>query len=386
MSFNFGERHYYQFLAALKNRIERLAAIITENNIDLVHSSTLSVADGAFAARFAHVPHIWHIHGKSIGTTNSYGVYISVKTLYSLAASLSDCIAAVSNDVDRFLQQYIKCEPPCVVYNGMDINEFDALASLPTSLREEFQLNDKKLVMLVGRLEEVKGIEDYVQSAIKVLSKRNDAAFIIAGRYEDKELSERIRSFVSAKGLANSIVFTGARNDIPAMLRESDIFVCSSKTEGFSYAVLEAMAAAKPVVTTRCGGPEEMVIHKETGLHVDVGMPEQIAEALHMLLDNKQMREDMGRKGRKTAEQKFNAEIYARNFEDIYMRFSCKRERKAPNPWGEVMLGMASNIGDLGMRIRHLEHEVRDLRSFESIFKDNCIYQGLKNLRKIFKK
>ena len=67
-----------------------------ENRIDIVHSSTLSVADGAFAAKIAGRPHIWHIHGKSVGTTNAYGSYLRVESLYALVNALSTKIIAVS--------------------------------------------------------------------------------------------------------------------------------------------------------------------------------------------------------------------------------------------------------------------------------------------------
>lgn len=384
--FVFGERHYYQFLSGMKERVRVLEDIIRKNNINIVHSSTLSVADGAFAAWLAGKPHIWHIHGKSVGTTNAYGSYLTVETIYSLVADLSACIVAVSNDVSRFLQRYIPGESVKIVYNGIDINEFDAFVPLSTSFKNEFQLHDKKLVVLIGRITEVKGIEDYVEAAIKVLSEKDDVVFLIVGREEDKDLSEKLKKRINSTNFSKGIIFTGERTDIPAILSKADIVVCSSRTEGFPYSLLDAMSAAKPIVTTRCGGPDEMVIHKETGFHVDVGRPDQIAESVIALLDNKQMREDMGCKSRKIAEQKFNAEVYARNFEGIYTDIYNNMTQKKVNPWGEVALDMVSNIGDFGMRIRRLEHEVRDLRSFEATFKNNFIYQGLRGLLKFLKK
>ncbi|MBI4688136.1 MAG: glycosyltransferase family 4 protein [Nitrospirae bacterium] len=384
--FIFGERHYYQFLTGMKDRVRGLKDIIRKNDIDIVHSSTLSVADGAFAARLAGKPHIWHIHGKSVGTTNAYGSYLPVETIYSLVADLSACIVAVSNDVSRFLQGYIPGESVKVVYNGIDINEFDAFVPLSTTFRNEFHLHDKRLVVLVGRVTDVKGINDYVEAAIKVLSEKNDVAFLVVGREEDKDLSEKIKKRINSANFSKGIIFTGERTDIPAILKEADIVVCSSKAEGFPYSILEAMSAAKPVVTTRCGGPEEMVIHKETGFHVDVGSPEQIAECVIALLDNRQLMESMRQKSRMLAEQRFSAEVYARNFEGIYTDIYNSMPQRNTDPWEEAALDMVSNIGDFGTRIRRLEHEIRDLRNFEALFKNNFIYRGIKGLKNFLNK
>lgn len=386
IKFHFGERHYYRFLSGLKERVRALVQIIKDNRIDIVHSSTLSVADGAFAAKIAGRPHIWHIHGKSVGTTNAYGSYLRVENLYALVNALSTKIIAVSEDVEKFLERYIQGTTIHVIYNGIDLKEFDASMTLTSSIREEFNLNGRQLVTLVGRIAQVKGIEDYVESAINVFKERDDVVFLIVGPDEDRELAERMKSRIRSMNLANSIVFMGRRNDVPTILREAAIFVCSSKTEGFPFSVLEAMAAAKPVVATRCGGPEEMVIDSETGFHVNVGSSDEIAKSIISLLDNGQLMKHMGLKAREIVEKKFSAEIYAKKFEQVYSSIYSENLREEYNPLAEVILDLVSNIGGLGTRTRELEHEVRDLRNFEAIFKNNFFYRGFKKLVKIIKR
>jgi hypothetical protein len=119
---------------------------------------------------------------------------------------------------------------------------------------------------------------------------------------------------------------------------------------------------------------------------VDLGRPDQIAEAIVSLLDDVQLVKRMGRRSREVVEQKFSAEAYARNFEDVYARLCNDLPPEPVSPWGEVMLDLVSTIGALGTRTRQLEHEVRDLRSFESSFKDNFLYRGLKKLMKSFRR
>lgn len=381
IKFHFGERHYFQFLSGLKERIGALVKIIEEEGIDIVHSATLSVADGAFAAKVAGRPHIWHIHGKFLGTGNeavSFGTYLPIDTIYALLNSLSTRIIAVSEDVRKFLQGFLPEVQVQVIYNGIEFQEFIAGVGPALTIRDEYHLHGKHLVVLVGRIANVKGIEDFIGAAEKVLAMRNDTVFIIVGPEENKSLSEKMKNRVAAANLSDRIIFAGYRTDIFSILRESDVFVCSSKAEGFSYACLEAMAAAKPVVTTKCGGPEELVIHGETGFHVNIGRPEELAHALHQLLDDRQLREAMGRRGGEVMEQKFSAEIYARGFETVYKSINADNLRQTSNPWGLTLIKLISDMGDLGARTRKLEQEVRDLRSFEALFKDNVLYRGFK--------
>jgi glycosyltransferase involved in cell wall biosynthesis len=383
IQFHFGERHYYQFLSTLKERIALLANIIKDNHISIIHSSTLSVADGAFAARITGKPHVWHIHGKSIGTTDAYGSYLPIETLYRIVNSLSTKIVAVSEDVRQFLSRYISTDTIEVIYNGMDFHESDALRARPSSLKSEFNLDGKNIVMLVGRIASVKGIDDYIEAAKMVLEKRSNVAFLAVGSSDDEELSSRLKHRVRSLDLTDSIIFTGKRSDIPEILHEADVFVCSSRTEGLPYSCLEAMSASKPIVTTKCGGPEEMVINGETGFHVPVNRPEEIARSVISLIDNPALMKQMGEKSRECAEHKFSAEIFARKFEDLYLRILGSNTEDKHSPWDDVILEMMTNIGDMGSRMRILEHEVRDLRTFEALFKNNFIYKGMK---KIFRK
>lgn len=388
IQFLFDERHYYRFLSSLKERVRNLVKIIKENRIDIVHSATLAVADGAFAAKIAGRPHIWHIHGvwgQSVETTKEYGSYLPIETLFALVSLLSTKVIAVSEDVKKFLERYLPEDNVQVIYNGIDLKKFDENVARPSTIRNEFHLNGKYVVAMVGRIAEVKGVEDYIESAIKVLKKRDDVAFLIVGPEEDKDLVNSMKNQVKSMNLSNSIVFTGMRNDIPSILHESDIFTCSSKTEGFPYSCLEAMSASKPVITTRCGGPEEIVIDGVTGFHVNVGSPDEIAKSVISLLDNKELIKSMGLKSREVVEERFCAEVFARNFEDVYSSLYTEYFREEFNPWAEVALNLVSNIGDLGTRTRQLEHKVRDLRNFEALFKTNFFYRTLKKCYRFLK-
>ena len=207
ISFDFGERHYYQFLSILKERVEALVGIIRERQIDVVHSATLSVADGAFAARIAGIPHLWHIHGKSVGTTDAYGSYLPVQTLYAMVNDLSDSVVAVSHDVRQFLESYLHNVNIPVVWNGLDIQEFDEQVQGP-SIRDELHVKDRdKLVVLVGRIAHVKGIDVFIEAAVRVLGQFESVSFLIVGGEEDRHLAEKLKAHVGELGIENKILF-----------------------------------------------------------------------------------------------------------------------------------------------------------------------------------
>ena len=139
------------------------------------------------------------------------------------------------------------------------------------------------------------------------------------------------------------------------------------------------MAAAKPVVATQCGGPQEIVVDGETGFLVAVDNPEEMAMRILALLNNEQLMQKMGKRGRENVEREFSAERYAAKFCQLYDNLAGQQKR-AVNPWYEAMLNLVASMGSLGCRTLQLEHEVRDLRAFESMIKGNALYRGLKSL------
>ncbi len=387
--FFFGERHYYRFLAGLKERVHNLVKIINENDINVVHTSTLPVIDGAIAARISGIPHIWHLHGRFNGSaSSSFGTYLPIDVIYRIVDQLSCRIVAVSQIVKDFLSSYVTPSKIKLIYNGIDIDRFNGKIPPSKFLLEEFpNLKDKILVGLVGRIARVKGIEDYVEAAIEVLKLREDVGFLIVGPEEDKTMGEKVKKRVDSLHLADKIIFTGYREDIPALLSQMDLIVCSSLKEGFPYSCLEAMAASKALVATRCGGPEELVVDGETGYLVDVGRPNELARAILKVVENPERMKSMGERGRKRIEQFFEARIYAQNFENLYGEAMNEKPFRSPDSavWENLMINLASNMGSIGTKVIECERRIEELRKFEQMFKDNVFYKTLRRCYQSFK-
>jgi glycosyltransferase involved in cell wall biosynthesis len=186
-------------------------------------------------------------------------------------------------------------------------------------LKQELGLSDSApLVGTIGNIRESKGYEYLIQSAKLVLEKVPNVLFLIVGEKEEK-LFRYLSQLTDRLGLGERIKFLGFREDVADCLNILDIFILSSTTEGFSIATVEAMSLAKPVVVTDCGGPGEIVIDKQTGFLVPPRDPESLAEKIILLLENKKLREEMGKKAQIWVRKKFSLEENIKNYELLYV-------------------------------------------------------------------
>jgi hypothetical protein len=133
-----------------------------------------------------------------------------------------------------------------------------------------------------------------------------------------------LESAITLLGLSQTVFYLGRRNDIHRILVDSDIFVLPSLSEAFPLVILEAMAAGKPVISTDCGGPSEMVVDGETGFIVPLHDPQSLSAKILQLTASKYAIAEMGKKGRERYEQNFRAECYASNFAKLYLELAAK--------------------------------------------------------------
>jgi glycosyltransferase involved in cell wall biosynthesis len=197
-----------------------------------------------------------------------------------------------------------------VVPNGIDPAPF-ALAP-DRSLRESLTAQgNRPLVFTAARLTPQKGLDVLLSAAALV----PEATFVIAGDGPERTgLEARAR----ALDLAHRVSFLGDRKDIGALLAVCDVFVLPSRFEGLPISVLEAMAAAKPVVATRVGGTDEVVVDGETGVLVPSGDPESLATALRLMLEDPARARRFGEAGRKRLGAQFSAETMVSSVTAVY--------------------------------------------------------------------
>lgn len=206
---------------------------------------------------------------------------------------------------DRLRRERVPARKITVIPNGLDIEAF-APRSLPSRLRR---------VITVANLRQEKAHEVLFEAAASILRGYPDAEFwIVGGGVRRDELT----ALAGRLGIAGRTRFFGHRDDVPALLAESDIFVLPSRSEAFPSGVIEAMAAGLPVVVTGVGGNLELVRHRQNGLIVPPGDAAAIEASIRELIESPGQAAALGRAARASVEHRFSFERMVSAFEHLY--------------------------------------------------------------------
>jgi len=201
-------------------------------------------------------------------------------------------ITALSKAVEKGLRQVTKTQRRIVI-----IPPFvrDAPDEFPSALSHV----GNTTITCIARLSPEKGLNYLMLAAAPVVGARKGVTFLIAG---GGPLREALIQQAESLGIGDKVRFYGVfpRHDLFRIMAMTDILVLPSLTEGMGYAIVEAMAYGKPVVATAVGGVPEVVKHQKTGLLVPPRDPRRLAEALMILVDDEEMRVQMGMAGRRS--------------------------------------------------------------------------------------
>jgi glycosyltransferase involved in cell wall biosynthesis len=203
------------------------------------------------------------------------------------------------------------------IVNGVDVHKFRP--SLPSDLRQQLDWNHGETILgMIGNFREVKRHNDFVSAAAILSAAHPQVRFLMAGA--DAGTKTVVQKQVERLGLVERVRIMDATPEPENIFAAIDIYVCASSAEGFSNAVLEAMACGKPVVATRAGGNPEAVLNGETGFLVPVGSPAAIALAADRLITNLSERTSMGIHGRQRAVEQFPLQAMVAAHQELYCR------------------------------------------------------------------
>ena len=208
-----------------------------------------------------------------------------------------------------------------VIPSGVDTDVFR-----PTDRRDEAKRRlgiapERSLIGTVGRLEPRKGTATLLAAfaALRGGGGR-DAALVVVG---DGPLRGELERAAERLGVAADVHFLGDRADVLGVLAALDVFVLPSRTEGMSNALLEAMAAAHPVVATAVGGTPEVVSDGASGLLVPADDPAAMSAAIARILDDGALATRLGAAARQTVEARYDAKSMVRRLEAVYAAVAC---------------------------------------------------------------
>jgi glycosyltransferase involved in cell wall biosynthesis len=228
----------------------------------------------------------------------------------------ADRVIAISEAVKSWLvrEQAIPAARVSVIHYGIDLARF---ASATRDLREAWGLSDEPVVGSIGRLDPRKGHERLIRAMVAVHRRVPRAILVIAG-HDPGGYRNALEQLVGDLGLQGTVRFVGFQSDVPAFLATVDVFAFASDSEGFGQVVVEAMAAAKPVVAIRMAPLTEIVADGESGILVSPRDPESLAEAMVRLLEDREEARRMGRRGRLRAEGLFSADTMSSRTAQLY--------------------------------------------------------------------
>ena len=306
-------------LNGLPKRIKFLCKLITDQKIDIVYTNTVTCMDGAIAAKIKNIPHVWHIREMLYTPPTAKPVLprpIANMIIDWLSAKVIVNSLAVKKDIDPLSNNSYKVK---VIYNGFDLEKYDLARydGRANSIRSKLGLGtNTDIVALVGSFHTTKGQGDFIEAAKIVSGHFENVTFVLVGSGSDA-YAAFIRDKIADLGLEKRVYLTGFMEDIASFMHCIDIFVSASWVESFGRVIVEAMAAGKPVIATRSGGSEEIVVDRATGLLVPLKNPPRLADAIMKLLRTKDKAKKMGQRGRERAIELFTIEKYVDNIEKI---------------------------------------------------------------------
>ncbi|HSH35938.1 glycosyltransferase family 4 protein [Schnuerera sp.] len=235
----------------------------------------------------------------------------------SIALKRFDYYIAISDTFKEMLiGRGFKKEKIFTVYNGIDLeSEIDYVSKEDFLNRYNINGKNKIIVGIIARIDLVKDHETFIKAAHKVLEKRKDIIFLIAGTGNDEK---RIKALVKEMGIEDYVYFLGFVNDQYSFFNAIDINVLTSISESFPYVILEGARLKKMTISTNVGGINKLIQDGHNGWLIHVGDSNALAEKLKYLLENKEKIKIMGDNLLTSVEKNFSSRRMAEEHCKIY--------------------------------------------------------------------
>lgn len=196
---------------------------------------------------------------------------------------------------------------PLKVYQGFEKKE----------KKEKADLSGKTVITNVSRLEDVKNIHSFLRCCKYILAKEKDARFLIAGT---GSLENELKDYSKRLGIEEYVTFLGFVKNMEEVYAITDVVVVSSKEEALSMSIIESMHHGIPVVSTKCGGPEELIENKVTGFLVPIGDSDEMGKKVIELIEKRCVYYNMSEASKKNAKKNYSSEVMCDELSNLYKR------------------------------------------------------------------
>jgi len=306
--------------------------------IVIFNSSEDEIMGTIWAARVCRVPKRvmvvhWALSSSSLPLfVRKKGFPLPIPSRYSMRTRIvrSLCYHFLNNIVfvnqitrNAYIELYKLSPDKCItIYNGIDIEKYEASSDLKIKIRSELGLNSGDcMVLATGNLTEVKGHKYLISAMRKLVDDFSHVKCFIAGQGELKiELENQIHEL----GLTDHVILLGYRNDVARLLIASDMFCMPSLNEALGYSLLEASAAGVPIVASDVGGIPEVIEHNITGLLVKPCDAVLLYQSLKKIWENPELGRCLVENGKKHIIETFSIDRMLYCTESIF----CDEDEK----------------------------------------------------------
>ena len=210
----------------------------------------------------------------------------------------------------------VDLEKVICIRNGINLEKFNVKDYCINDMRSAFSLSNSDFAWAkVANFSSIKGHKDLINAFKNIHTKYNSKLFLIG---KDNGTLSELKDLVLTLDLDSKIKFLGFRDDIPEILLAMDGYICASHTEGFSNAILEAMASGLPIVATEVGGNSEIIKNKKNGLLVKSKDINAITRAMIKIMEDSHLSQKLSKDALKTVNQKYNTKKMVKSYINVY--------------------------------------------------------------------
>ena len=276
--------------------VKRLIKEIKEGEYDLIHCHGARANFITYLLKgFCKIPVVTTVHSDyKLDFKGSFYKDIVYRNLNYISLKHMDYYIGVSDSFrDMLIDRGFDPDRIMTVYNGINIKELESKRINKNFLKDYGIETDEETIKvgILARLYPVKGVEIFIKAAQKVLAKRQDVEFLIAGDGEEKE---NLLHLTKQLDIDDKVHLLGYVRDPYSFIKEIDINANTSHSESFPYVILEGGVFKKPVIASNVGGIKDLVIHGETGLMFEPGDIDTLADHMLKLIEDEKLRKTLG--------------------------------------------------------------------------------------------